>query len=164
MWTQISFHYFLTESRSWNSNHLFLVSLSTFLSCAVTKLQLAQIKKRLSHLQPPREGGSDQCKKVFTSKSILDMRIENVKFKFSFLKNLTPKKKFQKCLTMRAWISDYKEHVSKRSAFWVKAIRHFRYRKKIKVHRFTNNFTEGNVKDFSWNIIPWNALLFEKTL
>ena len=36
----------------------------------------------------------------------------------------------------------------------------------IKVHRFTNNFQSLQkvmVKDFSWNIIPWNALLFEKT-
>ena len=47
-----------------------------------------------------------------------------------------------------------------------KAIIHFRYRKK-KVHRFTNNLQglqKVMVKDFSWNIIPWNALLFEKTL
>ena len=38
---------------------------------------------------------------------------------------------------------------------------------KIKVHRFTNNLQglqKVMVKDFSWNIIPWNALLFEKTL
>ena len=38
---------------------------------------------------------------------------------------------------------------------------------KIKVHRFTNNLQglqKEVVKDFSWNIIPWNALLFEKTL
>ena len=37
----------------------------------------------------------------------------------------------------------------------------------IKVHRFTNNLQglqKVMVKDFSWNIIPWNALLFEKTL
>ena len=38
---------------------------------------------------------------------------------------------------------------------------------KLKVHRFTNNL-EGlekvMVKDFHWNIIPWNALLFEKLL
>ena len=36
-----------------------------------------------------------------------------------------------------------------------------------KVHRFTNNLQglqKVMVKDFSWNIIPWNALLFEKTL
>ena len=36
-----------------------------------------------------------------------------------------------------------------------------------KVHRFTNNLQglqKAMVKDFSWNIIPWNALLFEKTL
>ena len=39
--------------------------------------------------------------------------------------------------------------------------------KKLKVHRFTNNLQglqRVMVKDFSWNIIPWNALLFEKTL
>ena len=38
--------------------------------------------------------------------------------------------------------------------------------KKIKVHRFTNNLQglqKAMVKDLSWNIIPWNALLFEKT-
>ena len=38
--------------------------------------------------------------------------------------------------------------------------------KKIKVHRFTNNLQglqKAMVKNFSWNIIPWNALLFEKT-
>ena len=38
---------------------------------------------------------------------------------------------------------------------------------KIKVHRFTNNLQglqKVMVKDFSWNIIAWNALLFEKTL
>ena len=38
---------------------------------------------------------------------------------------------------------------------------------KLKVHRFTNNLQglqKVMVKDFSWNIIPWNALLFEKTL
>ena len=43
----------------------------------------------------------------------------------------------------------------------------FRYRKKKKNHRFTNNLQglqKVVVKDFSWNIIPWNALLFEKTL
>ena len=37
---------------------------------------------------------------------------------------------------------------------------------KLKVHRFTNNLQglqQVMVKDFSWNIIPWNALLFEKT-
>ena len=36
-----------------------------------------------------------------------------------------------------------------------------------KNHRFTNNFQglqKVIVKDFSWNIIPWNASLFEKTL
>ena len=48
------------------------------------------------------------------------------------------------------------------------AIIHFRYRKKSKkFHRFTNNLQglqKVMVKDFSWNIIPWNALLFEKTL
>ena len=40
-------------------------------------------------------------------------------------------------------------------------------KKKIKVHRFTNNLQglqKVMVKDFSWNIIAWNALLFEKTL
>ena len=39
--------------------------------------------------------------------------------------------------------------------------------KKIKVHRFTNNLQglqKVVVKDFSWNIIPWNALLFVKTV
>ena len=38
---------------------------------------------------------------------------------------------------------------------------------KLKVHRFTNNLQglqKVMVKDFPWNIIPWNALLFEKTL
>ena len=38
---------------------------------------------------------------------------------------------------------------------------------KKKVHRFTNNLLglqKVMVKDFSWNIIPWNALLFEKKL
>ena len=38
---------------------------------------------------------------------------------------------------------------------------------KIKVHRFTNNLIglqKVMVKDFSWNIVPWNVLLFEKTL
>ena len=38
---------------------------------------------------------------------------------------------------------------------------------KIKVHRLTNNLQglqKVMVKDLSWNIIPWNALLFEKTL
>ena len=47
------------------------------------------------------------------------------------------------------------------------AIGPFRYRKKKKVHRFTNNLQglqKVVVKDFSWNIIPWNALLFEKTV
>ena len=35
-----------------------------------------------------------------------------------------------------------------------------------KVHRFTNNLQglqKVIVKDFSWNLSPWNALLFEKT-
>ena len=35
--------------------------------------------------------------------------------------------------------------------------------KKIKVHRFTNNLQglqKVMVKDFSWNIIPWNAFSF----
>ena len=38
---------------------------------------------------------------------------------------------------------------------------------KLKVHRFTNNLQglqKVMVKGFSWNIIPLNALLFEKTL
>ena len=38
---------------------------------------------------------------------------------------------------------------------------------KIKVHRFTNNLQglqKVMVKDFSWNISPWNALLFEKSV
>ena len=80
---------------------------------------------------------------------------------------------------------------SKRLYGLVKAVIHFRYRKKrkgklsgrtffclskpldtfgtenkLKVHRFTNNLERLQkvmVKDFSWNIIPWNALLFEKT-
>ena len=37
----------------------------------------------------------------------------------------------------------------------------------LKDHRFTNNLQGLQkiiVKDFSWNIIQWNALLFEKTL
>ena len=41
-----------------------------------------------------------------------------------------------------------------------KAIIHFRI-------RFTNNLQglqKAMVKDFSWNIIPWNNWLFEKTL
>ena len=49
---------------------------------------------------------------------------------------------------------------------FLKAIGPFRFRKKIKVHRFTNNLQglqKAMVKDFSWNIIPWDALLFEKT-
>ena len=43
----------------------------------------------------------------------------------------------------------------------------FRTEQKLKVHRFTNNLQglqKVVVKDFSWNISPWNALLFEKTL
>ena len=39
--------------------------------------------------------------------------------------------------------------------------------KNLKVHRFTNNLQclqKAKVKDLSWNIIPWNALLFVKTL
>ena len=38
---------------------------------------------------------------------------------------------------------------------------------KKKVHRFTNNLQglqKVRVKDFSWNIVLWNALLFEKIL
>ena len=49
----------------------------------------------------------------------------------------------------------------------IKAIIHFRNRNNKKVHRFTNNLQglqKVVVKDFSWKIIPWNALLFEKTL
>ena len=50
----------------------------------------------------------------------------------------------------------------------IKAIGHFRNRnKKLKVHRFTNNLQglqKVMVKDFYWNVIPLNALLFEKTL
>ena len=50
----------------------------------------------------------------------------------------------------------------------IKAIGPFRYRKrKKKVHRLTNNLQSLQkvvVKYFSWNIIPWNALLFEKTV
>ena len=37
---------------------------------------------------------------------------------------------------------------------------------KKKNHRYTNNLQglqKVVVKDFSWNIMPWNALLFEKT-
>ena len=52
-------------------------------------------------------------------------------------------------------------------ALRLKAIIHFRNRKKIKVHKFTNNLQglqKVQVKDFSWNIFPWNALLYEKTL
>ena len=48
-----------------------------------------------------------------------------------------------------------------------KAIVHFRNRKQIKVHRFTNNLQglqKVIVKDFSWNIIPWNSSLFEKNI
>ena len=48
----------------------------------------------------------------------------------------------------------------------LKAIVHFWHKKK-KVHRFTNNLQglqKVMVKDFSWKIIPLNALLFEKTL
>ena len=43
----------------------------------------------------------------------------------------------------------------------------FGTKKTLKVHRFTNNLQgmqKVMVKDFSWNITPWNALLFEKTL
>ena len=39
--------------------------------------------------------------------------------------------------------------------------------KKIKIHRFTTNLQglqKVMVKGLSWSIIPWNALLFEKTL
>ena len=39
--------------------------------------------------------------------------------------------------------------------------------KQKKVHRFTTHLQglqQVMVKDFSWNIIPWNALMFEKTL
>ena len=42
-----------------------------------------------------------------------------------------------------------------------------RTEKEIKGHRFTNNLQglqKVMVKDFSWNIIRWNALLFQKTL
>ena len=49
----------------------------------------------------------------------------------------------------------------------LKAIEHFLNGTKLKVHRFTNNLQglqKVMVKDFSWNIIPWNALLFGKTL
>ena len=40
-------------------------------------------------------------------------------------------------------------------------------KRRTKVHRSTNNLQglqKVIVKDFSWNIVPWNALLFEKTL
>ena len=50
---------------------------------------------------------------------------------------------------------------------WLKPLDTFGTDKKFKVHRFTNNLKglqKVMVKDFSWNIIPGNALLFEKTL
>ena len=37
----------------------------------------------------------------------------------------------------------------------------------FKNHRFTNNLQglqKVMAKDYSWNVVPWNALLFEKTL
>ena len=43
----------------------------------------------------------------------------------------------------------------------------FGTKREKKVHRFTNKLQglqKVMVKDFSWNIIPWNALLFEKTV
>ena len=49
----------------------------------------------------------------------------------------------------------------------IEAIIHLQDRNKTKVHRFTNNLQglqKVMVKDFSWNIISWNASLFEKTL
>ena len=51
---------------------------------------------------------------------------------------------------------------------WFKAPRYtYGTEKEKKVHRFTNNL-QGLQKvmedDFSWKIVPWNALLFEKTL
>ena len=50
--------------------------------------------------------------------------------------------------------------------FWLKSLEPFGTEKK-QVHRFTNNLQglqQVVVKDFSWNIISWNALLFEKTV
>ena len=50
---------------------------------------------------------------------------------------------------------------------WLKPLETFGTDTKLKVHRFTNNLQGSQnviVKDFSWNIIPWNAFLFEKTL
>ena len=53
------------------------------------------------------------------------------------------------------------------SCFRLKPLYTFGTEKKIKVYRFTNNLQglqKVMVKDLSWNIIPWNALLFEKLL
>ena len=49
----------------------------------------------------------------------------------------------------------------------LKSLYTFGTEKQIKVHRFTNNLQglqKVMVKDLFWNYIPWNALLFEKTL
>ena len=54
-----------------------------------------------------------------------------------------------------------------RHTVMLKPLYTFGKEKTITVHRFTNNLQglqKVMVKDFSWNIIPWNALLFEKTL
>ena len=53
------------------------------------------------------------------------------------------------------------------SAVDLKPLDTFGTETQLKVHRFTNNLQglqKVMVKDFSWNIIPWNALLFEKTI
>ena len=49
----------------------------------------------------------------------------------------------------------------------LKPLYHFCTEQKLEVHRFTNKLQglqKVMVKDFPWNIIPRNALLFEKTL
>ena len=63
------------------------------------------------------------------------------------------------------------EHKSSIEKVWashgLKPLDTFWTEQKLKVHRFTNNLQglqKVMVKDFPWNIIPWNALLFEKTL
>ena len=46
---------------------------------------------------------------------------------------------------------------------YLKPLDTFGTEQKLKVHRFTNSLQglqKVMVKDFSWNIIPWNALLF----
>ena len=52
-------------------------------------------------------------------------------------------------------------------SFCVRPLDTFGTEKTLKVHRLTNNLQglqKVMVKDFSCNILPWNALLFEKTL